>query len=74
MYFKVANLKKLRQFWQKCVDMNLCARQTRRSVGPLLLIEPCDLEQREIEQCKIFVQPHIIVHKGAIVPDPLCAM
>ena len=35
----------------KMCRQNLCARQTRRSVGPVLLIEPCDLEQREIEQC-----------------------
>jgi len=31
-------------------------------VGPVLLIEPCDLEQREIE-------PNIIVYKGAIAAD-----
>ena len=53
----------------KMCRYNLCARRTRRSVGPLLLIEPCDLEQRETEQCQIFVQPNIVVHKGAIAAD-----
>jgi len=47
--FKVANLKKL---WQLC-------SQTRHSV---LLIDPCDLEQREIE-------PNITVYKGANAAD-----
>jgi len=35
----------------KMCRQNLRERQTQRSIGPVLLIEPCDLEQREIEQC-----------------------
>jgi len=46
----------------KMCRWNLCARQTRHSVGPVLLIDPCDLEQREIE-------PNITVYKGANAAD-----
>ena len=48
-FFKVANLKKLWQFWQKCVDRTF-VHVEHGAVFPVLLIEPCELEQREIEQ------------------------
>ena len=50
--FKVANLNKLWQFWQKYVDRTFVhVKHGAVLHGPVLLIEPCDLEQREIEQC-----------------------
>ena len=36
----------------KCVDRTFVhVKDGTYSVGPVLLIEPCDLEQRETEQC-----------------------
>jgi len=37
--FKVANLKKIWQSWQKCVDRAF-VHIKRRCVGPIILIEP----------------------------------
>ena len=59
--FKVANLKKIWQSWQKCVDRAF-VHIKRRCVGPIILIEPCDLKPCEIE-------PNIIVYKGTVATD-----